>query len=147
MFLGPVGRLSSNSGVVWARVDRPARMLVEWSTRELQERAARGLRRCPARDRLHRQDAARLNQCCSLRYPQLLPLITRLLEISFAIMHISGMKQLTCKCGAIYEVTENEVPFKGPDRPPKCVLCESELTWSGPNPQLHLIRHPDQDRE
>jgi hypothetical protein len=70
-----------------------------------------------------------------------------LLEISFAIMHISGMKQLTCKCGAIYEVTENEVPFKGPDRPPKCVLCESELTWSGPNPQLHLIKHPDQDRE
>ena len=30
----PVGRLSSNSGVVWARVDRPARMLVEWSTTE-----------------------------------------------------------------------------------------------------------------
>ena len=30
----PVGRLSSNSGVVWPRVDRPARMLVEWSTTE-----------------------------------------------------------------------------------------------------------------
>jgi hypothetical protein len=57
------------------------------------------------------------------------------------------MKLLTCKCGAIYEVTENEVPFKGPERSPKCVLCESELTWSGPNPQLHLIKHPDQDRE
>jgi hypothetical protein len=29
----------------------------------------------------------------------------------------------------------------------KCVLCERELTWSGLNPQLHLIKHPDQDRE
>ncbi len=57
------------------------------------------------------------------------------------------MKQLTCKCGAIYEVTENEVPFKGPYRSAKCVLCESELIWIGPNPQFHLIKHPDQDRE
>ena len=29
---------------------------------------------------------------------------------------IVRMKQLTCKCGAIYEVTENEVPFRGPER-------------------------------
>jgi hypothetical protein len=57
------------------------------------------------------------------------------------------MKQLTCKCGAIYEVTENEVPFKGPYSSPKCVLCESELTWIGLNPQFHLIKKPDQDRE
>jgi hypothetical protein len=57
------------------------------------------------------------------------------------------MKQLSCECGAIYEVTENEVPFKGPKMRLKCVLCERELTWSGPNPQLHLIKHPDQDRE
>jgi hypothetical protein len=57
------------------------------------------------------------------------------------------MKQLTCKCGAIYEVTENEVPFKGPYSSPKCVFCESELTWSGPNPQFHLIKQPEQDRE
>jgi hypothetical protein len=60
---------------------------------------------------------------------------------------IVRMKQLTCKCGAIYEVTENEVPFRGPERPPKCVLCESDLIWSGPNPQLHLVKHPDQDRD
>jgi hypothetical protein len=57
------------------------------------------------------------------------------------------MKQLTCKCGAIYEVTENEVPFKGRHVPAKCVLCESELTWIGRNPQFHLIKEPDQDRE
>ena len=57
------------------------------------------------------------------------------------------MKQLTCKCGAIYEVTENEVPFKGPYSSRKCILCESELTWIGPNPQFHLIKQPDQDRE
>ena len=56
-------------------------------------------------------------------------------------------QQFTCKCGAIYEVTESEVAFKGPKRALKCVLCESELTWSGPNPQLYLIKHPDQDRE
>jgi hypothetical protein len=57
------------------------------------------------------------------------------------------MKQLTCQCGAIYEVTENEVPFKGPYRSAKCVLCENELTWIGHNPQFHLIKQPDQDRE
>ena len=28
------GDISNNSGVVWARADRPARMLVEWSTTE-----------------------------------------------------------------------------------------------------------------
>jgi len=26
-------------------------------------------------------------------------------------------------------------------------LCESELTWIGRNPQFHLIKQPDQDRE
>jgi hypothetical protein len=60
---------------------------------------------------------------------------------------IVRMKQLTCKCGAIYEVTENEVPFKGPYRSAKCFWCESELTWIGHNPQFHLIKQPDQDRE
>jgi hypothetical protein len=63
-------------------------------------------------------------------------------------MHIRGVEQrLTCKCGAIYEVTENEVPFKGPENSPNCLVCERELTWIGPNPQFHLIQHPDQDRE
>jgi hypothetical protein len=56
-------------------------------------------------------------------------------------------QQLTCRCGTIYEVTENEVPFKGPDSSPKCVVCESDLTWIGPNPQFHLVKQPDQDRE
>ena len=58
------------------------------------------------------------------------------------------MQQLTCHCGAIYEVTENEVPYKDQDPDsPKCVLCGSELRWIGPNPQFHLLKHPEQDRE
>jgi hypothetical protein len=57
------------------------------------------------------------------------------------------MNQLTCQCGAVYEVIENEVPFKEPSLPPRCVICERALNWLGPNPQLHLIRRPDQDRE
>ena len=90
---------------------------------------------------------ARMAVCSTASLTRLEPNKTQCLEISSVRIHIGEMKQLICKCGAIYEVTENEVPFKGPDRPPKCVLCESELTWSGPNPQLHLIKQPDQDRE
>jgi hypothetical protein len=57
------------------------------------------------------------------------------------------MNQLICQCGAIYEVIENEVPFKEPSPVPRCAICERALSWSGPNPQLHLIKRPDQDRE
>ncbi len=52
------------------------------------------------------------------------------IRIRLARVHIPEMKQLTCKCGAIYEVTENEVPFKGPYSSRKCVLCESELGYT-----------------
>lgn len=58
------------------------------------------------------------------------------------------MQQFSCNCGAEYEVVENQVPFKGQDPgASKYVLCGSELRWIGPNPQFHLIKHPDQDRD
>ena len=54
------GDVSVNSGVVWARADRPARMLVEVATTDSFKtiRSAR-LRRCAAGDRFHRQGADR----------------------------------------------------------------------------------------
>jgi hypothetical protein len=57
------------------------------------------------------------------------------------------MLQITCKCGAVYEVTETEEAQGGPTGL-KCVLCQEELPWSGyRTPQLHLIKHPDTDRD
>ena len=57
------------------------------------------------------------------------------------------MLQITCKCGAVYEVTETEEAQEG-QASPRCVLCQEELPWSGYRiPQLHLIKHPDTDRD
>jgi len=65
-----------------------------------------------------------------------------------AKVHTDEMQQLTCNCGAIYEVIENEVPLEGPDSDiPKCASCGRELRWIGPHPQFHLVKHPEQDRE
>jgi hypothetical protein len=62
--------------------------------------------------------------------------------------HTGRMQQLTCNCGAIYEVIENEIPLEDPDsETPKCASCGSELRWIGPHPQFHLVKHPEQDRE
>jgi hypothetical protein len=61
--------------------------------------------------------------------------------------HIGGMVQITCKCGAVYEVTETEETKEGPASL-TCVLCQEELPWSGyRTPQFHLIKHPDADRD
>ena len=55
--------------------------------------------------------------------------------------------RVTCLCGAIYEVIENESPLK--DRwPSKCVLCDRELF--PPDKaigQVRLVWRPDEDRE
>ena len=57
------------------------------------------------------------------------------------------MVQITCKCGAVYEVTETDETKEGPVSL-MCVLCQEELPWSGyRTPQFHLIKHPDTDRD
>ena len=64
--------------------------------------------------------------------------------------HICTMPgaNVTCTCGAIYEV----IKTKGPSRdaqPFKCCLCDRELfAWEGDNVgQFRLIWRPDGDRE
>jgi len=57
------------------------------------------------------------------------------------------MVQITCKCGAVYEVTETDETKEGPVNL-TCVLCQKELPWSGyRTPQFHLVKHPDTDRD
>jgi len=58
------------------------------------------------------------------------------------------MTELTCKCGAVYEVIETKGPARD-ERAFKCVLCDCELfSWSGSNvSQFRLIRRPEPDRE
>lgn len=57
------------------------------------------------------------------------------------------MQQITCHCGAIYEVIETEDSIRD-QQDFKCVLCEHELPWSGYRiPQFHLVKHPETDRE
>jgi hypothetical protein len=56
--------------------------------------------------------------------------------------------QLTCKCGAVYEIIETRGPSRSEDGF-KCVLCKKELfSWTGSNvAQFRLIKEPEQDRE
>ena len=56
--------------------------------------------------------------------------------------------RVTCLCGAIYEVIENEGPLKD-QRPSKCVLCDGELFPPDRNTvrQVRLVWRPDGDRE
>ena len=58
------------------------------------------------------------------------------------------MKELACKCGAVYELIETQGP-SWDDRVFKCVLCQHELfSWSGSNVgQCRLIKSPELDRE
>ena len=52
------GDVSANSAMVWARADRPSRMLVEvCDHRQLQDHPWRRVRRCAAGERFHRQGA------------------------------------------------------------------------------------------
>ncbi len=57
--------------------------------------------------------------------------------------------QLSCECGATYEVIETRGPSREHDGSVKCVLCGRELfCWSGSNVgQLHLLTRPETDRE
>jgi hypothetical protein len=68
-------------------------------------------------------------------------------DFESARAHIRHMVQITCKCGAVYEVTETAETKEGPASL-TCVLCREELPWSGyRTPQFHLIKHPDTDRD
>lgn len=62
--------------------------------------------------------------------------------------HIYVMTQVTCNCGAVYEVIETKGPSRDP-KPFKCVLCEKELfAWEGTNVgQFRLVARPEPDRE
>ena len=62
--------------------------------------------------------------------------------------HNGAMAELSCKCGAVYEVIETKGPARD-ERAFKCVLCDRELfSWSGSNvSQFRLIRRPEADRE
>jgi hypothetical protein len=56
------------------------------------------------------------------------------------------MMQITCRCGAVYEVIETEDKLMNQHNP-ECVLCHGELLWSGfRTPQFRLVKHPDRDR-
>ncbi|HEY2135804.1 MAG TPA: hypothetical protein VGH49_07935 [Xanthobacteraceae bacterium] len=59
------------------------------------------------------------------------------------------MTQLTCKCGALYEVIGTQGPSRDHDSPLKCVSCGKEMfVWSGSNVgQLRLVNRPERDRE
>jgi hypothetical protein len=55
--------------------------------------------------------------------------------------------QITCKCGAVFEVIETAETKEG-QASLACVLCQEILPWSGyRTPQFHLVKHPDTDRD
>ena len=59
------------------------------------------------------------------------------------------MTQVTCACGAVFEVLETKGPSRNDDATVKCGVCERELfCWSGSNVgQLRLVSRPEPDRE
>jgi hypothetical protein len=59
------------------------------------------------------------------------------------------MTQVSCECGAIYEVIETKGPSRGHDTSVKCAECGKELfCWSGSDVgQLRLVSRPEPDRE
>jgi hypothetical protein len=59
------------------------------------------------------------------------------------------MTDVTCRCGAVFEVIETKGPMRDHDAAVRCAVCEKELfQWSGSNVgQLRLIKRPETDRE
>ncbi len=59
------------------------------------------------------------------------------------------MTDVTCTCGAVFEVLETKGPSRDHDSAVRCVVCEKELFhWSGSDVgQLRLIKRPELDRE
>ena len=69
-----------------------------------------------------------------------------MLELGRAPDHNRIMTQLTCTCGAVFEVLETKGELRGDDAV-KCVVCDKELFyWSGTDVgQLRLIKRPEPD--
>jgi len=59
------------------------------------------------------------------------------------------MTQVTCTCGAVFEVLETKGPSRAHDGSVKCSVCEKEMFhWSGSDVgQLRLVSRPEPDRE
>ena len=59
-----------------------------------------------------------------------------------------GMAEMTCECGAVYEIVKTEGPTRTEENF-KCVLCEKELfSWAGSNvAQFRLVKQRKLDRE
>jgi hypothetical protein len=59
------------------------------------------------------------------------------------------MANVTCTCGAVFEVIETKGPSRNPDGMVKCSVCEKEMfDWSGSDVgQLRLVSRPEPDRE
>jgi predicted SprT family Zn-dependent metalloprotease len=63
--------------------------------------------------------------------------------------HNPPMTQVSCQCGATYEVIETKGPSHDDDTTMRCALCGKELfCWSGSDVgQLRLVTRPESDRE
>jgi hypothetical protein len=59
------------------------------------------------------------------------------------------VSQLSCDCGAIYEVIATKGPSRDHDTALRCAVCGKDLfSWSGSDVgQLRLVSRPEQDRE
>ena len=71
------------------------------------------------------------------------------LEIGRALGDNRFMTQVTCTCGAVFEVIETKGPSRNRDGMVKCSVCEKEMfDWSGSDVgQLRLVSRPEPDRE
>ena len=63
--------------------------------------------------------------------------------------HNPPMTQVSCQCGATYEVIETKGPSRDDDVSVRCAVCGKDLfCWSGSDVgQLRLVSRPEQDRE
>ena len=71
------------------------------------------------------------------------------LEIGSDRAHNPPMTQVSCQCGATYEVIETKGPSRDDDVSVRCAVCGKDLfCWSGSDVgQLRLVSRPEQDRE
>src|SRR5579862_7442495 len=71
------------------------------------------------------------------------------LEIGGTRVHSRIMTQVTCTCGAVFEVIDTKGPSRNRDDSVKCTECGKEMfCWAGSNVgQLRLVSRPEADRE
>ena len=71
------------------------------------------------------------------------------LEIGPDRAHNPPMTQVSCQCGATYEVIETKGPSRDDDLSVRCAVCGKDLfCWSGSDVgQLRLVTRPESDRE